>query len=64
MAADSRKIVVATLLVVAFLSYSCFIYYRLPVKNYAVNPDAAAGKMVWQQYNCNACHQIYGLGVI
>ena len=24
--------------------------------------DVDAGKMVWQQYNCNACHQVYGLG--
>lgn len=24
--------------------------------------DEGAGKMVWQQYNCNACHQVYGLG--
>ncbi|MCC7298300.1 MAG: cytochrome c [Bacteroidia bacterium] len=23
---------------------------------------ARKGKMVWQKYNCNACHQIYGLG--
>ncbi|MBN8699859.1 MAG: cytochrome c [Chitinophagales bacterium] len=24
--------------------------------------DAAAGKLSWQKYNCNACHQVYGLG--
>ncbi len=62
MAADSRKMVVVTLLVIAFLSYSSYIYYRLPVNKYAVDPNAEDGKMVWQKYNCNACHQIYGLG--
>jgi nitric oxide reductase subunit C len=23
---------------------------------------ASEGKLLWQKYNCNACHQIYGLG--
>ena len=23
---------------------------------------AAAGKIVWQEQNCNSCHQLYGLG--
>lgn len=23
---------------------------------------AKKGKLVWQKYNCNSCHQIYGLG--
>ena len=22
----------------------------------------ASGKLVWQKYNCNSCHQLYGLG--
>ncbi len=24
--------------------------------------DAAEGRMIWQKYNCQACHQLYGLG--
>jgi nitric oxide reductase subunit C len=23
---------------------------------------AASGRLVWQKYNCQACHQLYGLG--
>lgn len=62
MASDKQKIIVAALLLVAFLSYSFYIYSSLPVKNYTVNDETGKGKLVWQQYNCNACHQVYGLG--
>ena len=24
--------------------------------------NSTEGKMLWQQHNCNACHQVYGLG--
>ncbi|MBL7931164.1 MAG: cytochrome c [Bacteroidia bacterium] len=24
--------------------------------------NAAEGRLVWQKYNCQACHQLYGLG--
>jgi len=47
---------------VGFLSYSFFLYTSLPVKNIAIKKEMDEGKMVWQQYNCNACHQVYGLG--
>jgi nitric oxide reductase subunit C len=32
---------------------------RAPVP---VGASAAHGKLLYQQYNCQACHQIYGLG--
>ena len=34
----------------------------MPFKGYIKDQEACDGKMVWQHYNCNACHQIYGLG--
>jgi len=27
-----------------------------------MSPEAAQGKAIWQQRNCQSCHQIYGLG--
>ncbi len=27
-----------------------------------MSSEADKGKEIWQQKNCNACHQIYGLG--
>ncbi|MBK8357424.1 MAG: hypothetical protein IPL13_19205 [Saprospiraceae bacterium] len=46
----------------AFLSYSGFLYTVMPVKYKPSKQQEDAGKLIWQDYNCNACHQIYGLG--
>lgn len=59
---ERRKHIVAALLIIAFISYSFFLYVSLPVKDYSISLDTNEGKLVWQQYNCNACHQVYGLG--
>lgn len=57
-----QKSTTLIILLLGFLSYSFYLYMMLPVKNRQVEKEADAGKMVWQQYNCNACHQVYGLG--
>jgi nitric oxide reductase subunit C len=50
-------------LCVAFLLYSATIYL---VPGQAINSKAAeaaaGGRLVWQKYNCQSCHQLYGLG--
>jgi nitric oxide reductase subunit C len=52
-------------LCVLFLIYS-FSIYMMPMrdsKNYAHNSELASqGRLTWQKYNCQACHQLYGLG--
>ena len=62
MVADRHKFIVMIILLTAFLCFSFFLYSALPVKNSPENAVADAGKMAWQKYNCNACHQVYGLG--
>lgn len=62
MVADKQKMIVVALLIAAFLCHSLYLYLSLPVKNYTINEETGKGKLVWQQYNCNACHQVYGLG--
>lgn len=62
MTADIHKFIVMAILMTAFLCFSFFLYSALPVKNGPENAEADAGKMAWQKYNCNACHQVYGLG--
>ncbi len=62
MISDRQKVLVFFSLLVGFLSYTFYIYSSLPVVNYSFNEEMNSGKMVWQKYNCNACHQIYGLG--
>ncbi|HLF46836.1 MAG TPA: cytochrome c [Chitinophagaceae bacterium] len=62
MLSEKKKILTAVILVIAFLFYSGHLYLSLPVKGKSVNEETGLGKSVWQQYNCNACHQVYGLG--
>ncbi len=62
MVADRHKFIVMIILLTAFLCFSFFLYSALPVKNSPENAVADSGKMAWQKYNCNACHQVYGLG--
>lgn len=62
MTSDRKKIIVITVLPAVFLCYSFYLYSALPVKNYPLNKEADSGKLIWQKYNCNACHQVYGLG--
>ncbi len=46
-----------------FISYSLHIYTMEQAAVGHVDPGkAAAGRLVWQQYNCQACHQLFGLG--
>jgi len=59
---EKQKYVATAVLVTGFLLYTIFLYSSLPADNKKPNPAAARGKLVWQQYNCNACHQVYGLG--
>jgi nitric oxide reductase subunit C len=47
-----------------FLAYTGAVYYYCdPVgdRNKATT-EALAGLETWQKYNCQSCHQVYGLG--
>lgn len=60
-----NKAIVLLSLSVCYLLYSAWVY-TAGTTGPAINlhPDAAAqrGKLVYQKYNCTACHQIFGLG--
>jgi nitric oxide reductase subunit C len=48
-----------------FLVYSFSIYFIPLSQNTKTNFDiktASEGHLVWQKYNCQSCHQLYGLG--
>lgn len=53
------------LMCVAFVMYSAIIY-TMPLRDaapkYPAQQIASQGKLTWQKYNCQACHQLYGLG--
>ena len=59
---DKYKLYTAILLVSSFLIYSGFIYKSLPSTDLSVSEESIHGKKLWQQFNCTACHQVYGLG--
>jgi nitric oxide reductase subunit C len=48
-----------------FLLYSLSIYIKpLTIKNNSKfnKEKASEGRLVWQAYNCQSCHQLYSLG--
>ncbi|MDO8366233.1 MAG: cytochrome c [Saprospiraceae bacterium] len=54
-----------SLLSVAFLTFSLSIYLKPGFVAAALGVEkdkASAGRLVWQKYNCQSCHQLYGLG--
>ncbi len=55
-----KPIFVFTLICSAFLVYSFSIYLQ-PV-SLAKSRLPGEGKLVWQKYNCQSCHQLFGLG--
>lgn len=44
-----------------FLGYSVYLYF-IPMDRVKPDDVIVKGKKVWLKYNCNSCHQIYGLG--
>lgn len=58
--------IVFGILTTAFLTFSLTIYlspHSKAVAHHDYNTSLAdTGKLVWQKYNCQSCHQIYGLG--
>ncbi len=46
-----------------FLIYSLFVYISIPINNVGeLSVNSQKGKLIFQKYNCIACHQLYGLG--
>ena len=60
------KIIIACLLFLFFIVYSGFIYTRGTASDIIIPASeqklADEGKLIYQQYNCQSCHQVYGLG--
>ncbi len=60
------RFVIYVLLIVGFATYSFIIYTsatEFKHANTAVDTEKIKkGKLLYQQYNCQACHQVFGLG--
>ena len=58
------KQAIALSLFAAFIGYSLYVYTagtRIP-QSIAFNEQVKAGQQLFQEKNCTACHQLYGLG--
>ena len=61
---NNPKLTAVLLLIAAFVIYSGFVYTVGTANKNSVplTDDVRHGKMLWQEKNCSACHQLYGLG--
>lgn len=58
---DKPKFYTFGLLAFTFLGLSVYLYSFQPAPKTAAHA-VDKGKLLWQQYNCISCHQVYGLG--
>ncbi len=57
-----NRIVIAIIISV-FICYNFIVYTTKPAgPQILMSEDALAGEKIWQDNNCTACHQFYGLG--
>jgi nitric oxide reductase subunit C len=50
------------LLILAYFCYSFLVYTKSAKETEQPTDQAIAGLSIWQSRNCQACHQLYGLG--
>jgi nitric oxide reductase subunit C len=50
------------LLFLAYAGYSFVVYTKGTDSHVHINYKAREGKLLFQEYNCISCHQVYGLG--
>lgn len=64
MGSDTPKVFTGLLLLSVFFFYSGYLYLATPSSQQSLVevPGAHKGKMLWQEKNCVACHQVFGLG--
>ncbi|NOQ72858.1 MAG: c-type cytochrome [Crocinitomix sp.] len=58
------NILVLTILVCVFATYNLVLYLQPTSGSTAplMSETALEGEKIWQENNCTACHQLYGLG--
>jgi nitric oxide reductase subunit C len=56
------KIWIISFLIITFLGYSTWVYTNATDYGTTMNTTQIYGKQVYQEFNCQSCHQIFGLG--
>lgn len=58
----NKPLVIFSVLCMSYLIYTVGIWFADSRLDKSSAFDIAQGKLVWQKYNCQSCHQFYGLG--
>lgn len=59
----SKKLLILIVLITFFGVYNYWVYSNSqPLSKPGLTPLALEGQQLWQNNNCNSCHQFYGLG--
>jgi len=56
---------ISAILLTGFALFTFFVYTsgtEAPEFSTAISPAGEEGRLLWQKFNCAACHQLYGLG--
>jgi nitric oxide reductase subunit C len=60
------KLATLAILLISYLGYSALVYTKGTQSPLSITIEEqqkiTEGKQIYQQYNCQACHQLYGLG--
>lgn len=59
---DRFKWTIFVTLLLSFGVYSAHLYFTPPPNEQKLDAIALQGKKIWQEKNCQSCHQFYGLG--
>lgn len=60
---NSRQIAFFSLMALVIpYNYLVYTHWTAVDRTEEISAEAARGKMLWQKFNCNSCHQLYGLG--
>ena len=57
-----NKLLVFAVLFISYVSYSSWVYTKGTDRASEMTPNQQLGKQLYQEYNCQSCHQIFGLG--
>lgn len=59
---DRHKWTIFLTMLFSFLVYSAHLYLNPPAQEKELDEISLEGKKIWQEKNCQSCHQFYGLG--
>jgi len=59
---DQHKWKIFLTMLFSFFAYSFHLYLNPPAQEQKLDEIALKGKKIWQDKNCQSCHQFYGLG--